>query len=195
MIIMHRHADSIAPVQHSRAYAFLTFSCYYRLGFFWHDDLKQIAIDGLRQLQTQFHVCLVGYVIMPEHMHMLVYPHRAGEHQPVSISILLHAFKRYVAHQGKKVLRQMASNGALWSAPIVDWSRGKKPFWQTPGYDFNIDRHATLIEKLNYCHKNPWNRKLVERPGDWQWSSYRFYEFGDGSVLSMDWDKAWPIVW
>jgi len=38
-------------------------------------------------------------------------------------------------------------------------------------------------------------RGLVERPEEWPWSSYRFYELGDATVLKMDWDGAWPIIW
>ena len=53
----------------------------------------------------------------------------------------------------------------------------------------------TLIEKLNYCHKNPITRRLVERPEDWHWSSYRYYELKDSSVLPMDWNGSMPIMW
>jgi REP element-mobilizing transposase RayT len=49
---------------------FWTFSTYRRLTFFWHDDIKHVALDGLRHLQSKFNICLVGYVIMPEHMHI-----------------------------------------------------------------------------------------------------------------------------
>ncbi len=62
-------------------------------------------------------------------------------------------------------------------------------------YDFNLRTHKTLLEKLDYCHKNPLTRALVDRAEDWPWSSYRFYEFGDESVLKMDWDGSWPIIW
>lgn len=55
--------------------------------------------------------------------------------------------------------------------------------------------HKTLLEKLDYCHKNPITRGLVDRAEDWAWSSYCYYENGDESVLKMDWDGSWPIVW
>ena len=55
--------------------------------------------------------------------------------------------------------------------------------------------YQVLREKLDYCHKNPLTRGLVDRADDWRWSSYRYYELGDESVLRMDWDGGWPIVW
>jgi len=133
---------------------------------------------------------------MPEHMHLLIYPHPKGAHTPMPISILLHAFKKYVGYEGKKQLRKLAgAKRPLWSPALTQWLQKEKPFWQTRGYDFNIDRHDTLIEKLHYCHKNPFTRGLVADPADWPWSSYRYYEFGDTSLLRMDWDKSWPIQW
>jgi hypothetical protein len=39
---------------------------------------------------------------------------------------------------------------------------------------------------LNYMHNNPVNRGLVKQPGDWAWSSWRFYFLNDTSLLAMD---------
>ena len=84
-----------------------TFSTYRRLTFFWHDSIKQIAINGLQLLQSKLHICLVGYVIMPEHMHLLIYPHPRGDLTPIAISILLHAYKSMSAMRGR-------SNSNAW---------------------------------------------------------------------------------
>lgn len=174
---------------------FWTFSTYRRLTFFWHDDIKQVAIDGLRHLQLKFNICLVGYVIMPEHIHILIYPHPQGDPNPLPISILLHAFKRKAGQEVKKILKQFVRDDRLWAEPIREWINADKPFFQTRGYDFNIETHDKLIEKLNYCHKNPLARGLVMDAANWRWSSYRYYELCDHSVLKMDWDKSWPIRW
>ncbi len=90
------------------------------------------------------------------------------------------------------------SQGRLWAERLNDWARGglgPQTIWATRGYDFNINQHDTLLTKLDYCHKNPIIRGLVERPEDWDWSSYRYYEMQDASVLAMDWGGSWPIEW
>jgi len=174
---------------------FWTFSTYRRLTFFWHDAIKQIAVDGLRHLQSKFSICLVGYVIMPEHLHVLLYPHARGEPTPQPISKLLHAFKRKVGQEGKKALKQFAREDRPWAEPIRQWMQADEPFFQTRGYDFNVETHDKLIEKLNYCHKNPLTRRPVTDAADWHWNSYRYYGFDDETVLRMDWDWAWPIRW
>lgn len=178
---------------------FWTISTYRRLAFFWHDALKQAVIEGLALLQEKHGICLVAYVVMPEHVHVILFPHRRGEDEPVPISTLLHAFKRYVGQRGKEGLRDIwRREGKLWSEPLNAWAHGdfdKQSIWTPRGYDFNITNDKTLHQKIDYCHKNPVTRGLVSRPEDWRWSSFRFYELGDRSLMSMDWDGAWPIVW
>jgi putative transposase len=167
---------------------FWTLSCFRRLGFFHHDDMKRVVIEALRMLKVKFSICLIGYVIMPEHVL-----------DPLPISMLLNAFKQYVGYHGKAALRDYwQQHRAFWSQPLNCWARGdfgRQSLWTTRGYDFNIDREATLVEKLDYCHKNPVTREIVGHPEDWRWSSYRYYELHDATVLAMDWDGCWPVTW
>jgi len=178
---------------------FLTISCHSRLTFFWHDAMKRVVCDGIRTLQVRHGVCIIGYVVMPEHVHLLVYPHKPECDTPIPISLVLQSFKQHVGYYGKGVLRILwRRRGSLWSPGLNDWAHGrtgKRVIWAPRGYDFNIVRHETLLTKLDYIHKNPITRGLVDRADDWQWSSFRYYEMGDRSILAMDWDKAWPIIW
>ena len=178
---------------------FWTISCRRRLTFFHDDALKQTVIDGLRLLQRRFDVCLVGYVIMPDHLHVMVYPHPRGDDEPIPVSRLLHAFKKHIGFHGKQRLREVwRLQGKLWSRPLNTWATGprsEQTIWTVRGYDFNVRTRKALIQKLDYCHKNPLTRGLVERAEDWSWSSYRYYEFGDESLLKMNWDGSWPIIW
>jgi putative transposase len=59
-------------------------------------------------------------------------------------------------------------------------------FWQRRFYDFNIYSTAKLKEKLAYMHGNPVKRKLVQRPKDWVWSSFSFYEQGAARLIALD---------
>ena len=178
---------------------FWTISCYHRLSFFWHDDIKQAATLGLRYIQNKHDICLIGYVIMPEHVHVLLYPHARGAAEPTPISNLLHDFKQYVGREGKRRMRDFwRRHGRLWSTPLNSWAHGdlkEQSLWNKRGHDFNVYRFPKLIEKLDYCHKNPIARGLVDHPDQWRWSSYRYYELQDCSVLEMNWDGQWPIIW
>jgi putative transposase len=178
---------------------FWTISCYHRLSFFWNDRIKQTAIAGLRHIRATHRICLIGYVIMPEHVHVLLYPHAPGCETPIPISTLLHDFKEFVGREGKRRLRDYwRQHGRLWSEPLNRWAQGElgdQAFWNKRGHDFNVYRFKKLREKLDYCHRNPITRGLVDRPEQWPWSSYRYYEISDHLPLAMDWDGQWPIVW
>ncbi len=58
--------------------------------------------------------------------------------------------------------------------------------WQRPYYLMNIFTENKGLEKLNYIHQNPVKRGLVSSPGDWPWSSWRFYFLQDASIFAMD---------
>ncbi len=178
---------------------FWTLSCFRRLGFFHLDPMKQIVIDGLCLLQSKFQICLIGYAVMPNHAHVILLPHPRGESDPIPISKLLNAFKQHIGYFGKERLRDYwRERGRLWSEPLNRWARNeydRQPLWNKRGYDFNIDREKTLAAKLDYCHRNPVTAELVDHAQQWLWSSYRFYECGDRSLLPMDWDGRWPIEW
>jgi len=178
---------------------FWTLSCYRRLTFFWHDELKWHVVRALDYIRTRYEICLIGYVVMPEHVHVLLYPHPRGSAKPLPVSVLLAAFKRQVGYHGKRQLKSLfASSGSLWSEPMQRWARAefdKGSIWHKRGHDFNVFTQRKLLEKLDYCHKNPMTRGLVEHAADWPFSSYRYYEYDDRSVLAMDWDGSWPIEW
>ena len=52
---------------------FWTISCYRRLGLFHHDGMKRIVIGALKRLQAKFDICLMGYVVIQEHVHVLLF--------------------------------------------------------------------------------------------------------------------------
>ncbi len=178
---------------------FWTISSFRRLTFFQDDGVKRVLCDGLRGMQEKFGICLIGYVIMPEHVHVLLYPHPRGSDQPVKMSRLLQAFKQHTGFYGKARLRDVwCQQRRLWSAPLMDWAYGRygdQAIWTERGHDGNLRTHEDVLARLDYCHKNPVARELVRHPEEWAWSSWRFYERGDRSVLAMDWDGSWPIVW
>jgi putative transposase len=116
-------------------------------------DLFEDALDRIRR-RYEFEV--VGYVVMPEHVHLLV-----GEPRINSLAAALQALKLSVTRRSE---------------------RGQ--FWQARYYDFNVYSNDKRFEKLDYMHWNPVKRGLAERMEDWQWSSYQFYRTGQqGRVL------------
>jgi putative transposase len=175
---------------------FLTISCFRRLQFFRHDAVKLSFIRAMEVTRGKHGVRWLGYVVMPEHVHVLALPQRLGSDQVTPISVVLHDLKQRSGHAGKEALREAwREHRSLGTKPLDAWATGigPKPFWKPRAYDFNVVAEQKVSEKLEYMHRNPVTRGLVERPEQWRWSSYRFYELGDESLIRMDWDGVLPL--
>ncbi len=128
---------------------FVTFSCYRREPYLNTPSSRDIFLDSLEQTRRRYNFEVLGYVVMPEHVHLLV---SEPEDHEIPLSKALQSLKLSVS---KRLTR--------------------RPFWQTRYYDFNVFTHNKRVEKLKYMHRNPVTRGLVEGPEDWRWSSYRHY--------------------
>jgi putative transposase len=135
----------------------------------------------------RFRFRLLGYVLMPEHFHLLVWPSDGADP-----SQIMQRLKGRTARSILKTLRPERRHA--WCArilrrfslpPTVHDEAGCR-VWQRRFYDMNIWTEKKQLEKLDYMHNNPVVRKLVDQPGDWPWSSWRFYFLEDESVMAMD---------
>jgi putative transposase len=64
--------------------------------------------------------------------------------------------------------------------------RAAEPFWQARYYGFNVWSEEKRVEKLRSIHRNPVKRGLVEKPEDWQWSSFRHYRTGMRGTVEIE---------
>ena len=63
-------------------------------------------------------------------------------------------------------------------------ARGR--IWQPRFYDFVVFSDKKRVEKLRYMHRNPVKRGLVLEPGQWTWSSYRHYAYGEAGAVAVN---------
>jgi putative transposase len=115
----------------------------------------------LERVREQFALCVYGYVVMPEHVHLLV-----NEPERGTLAQAMQPLKQGVA-------RRLALRAA-------------DPFWEARYYDFNVWSEKKFVEKLRYIHRNPVQRGLVARPEDWRWSSFRHYATGDIGLVEIE---------
>ena len=145
----------------------LTFSCFHRLPLLNHDRTRQWLIDALNRSRKRWEFDLWAYVIMPEHVHFLIHPHR--EHY--KISDILKSIKQPVARNALRYLREIKSNG-LSRLAVVRSGGVEYRFWQEGGgYDRNIIKEYTAWKSIEYIHNNPVKRGLVNHAVEWKWSS------------------------
>ncbi len=145
---------------------FITFSCYHRQAFLASDRAKAAFETALEKARRRYDFCVMGYVTMPEHVHLLI-----SEPERSTLASAIQAIKQSVTR--KFVVRD-------------------GHFWQERYYDFNVFTKKKRIEKLRYIHRNPVERGLVERPEDWVWSSYRHYL--TGAVGTVEIESYWTGI-
>jgi len=147
---------------------FVTFSCYRRRPLLRTIRARDRFVKILDEIRRRHEFRLVGYVVMPEHVHLLL-----GEPAKKDPSKILQVLKQKVARALLKK-RRRGTNGQL-SLPFESSTREEAHFWQRRFYDFNVWSEKKLKEKLEYMHANPVQRKLVEHARDWPWSSWAHY--------------------
>ena len=144
---------------------FVTFSCHERRKYLDSPQACSVFEVILERTRSRHGFCVIGYVVMPEHVHLLV-----SEPASIPLSRALHSLKLSVS----KLSHQ-------------------HPFWAHRYYDFNVFSTRKQVEKLRYLHRNPVTRGLVARPEDWPWSSFRHYATGERGVVEIEsfWTAAW----
>ena len=153
---------------------FLTFSCYRRLPLLKSARARDVFLRELARVRDEMGFRLIGYVVMPEHVHLLV-----SEPPQGTPSTVLHKLKLRVARRLRKHKRRAPGQLQL---PFEECSEPLPAFWQARFYDFNVYSKGKIKEKLNYMHANPVIRQLVKHPKDWRWSSWSFYHQRRGMI-------------
>jgi putative transposase len=147
---------------------FVTFSCYRRLPLLRTVRARDVFVEELGKVRDEMGFRLLGYVVMPEHVHLLM-----SEPQQGTPSAVLQKLKLRVARKLRK-RRRPVCEGQM-RLPFAEAREPPRAFWQARFYDFNVYREGKKKEKLNYMHANPVIRGLVKHARDWRWSSWGFY--------------------
>jgi len=158
---------------------FITCSCYRRQPLLGTARRRDLFLRVLEQVRRRYQFVVVGYVVMPEHIHLLI-----SEPQERTPSTVMQALKLGFA---RRVLAQLRRRCDPAQATLFE--EVSHHVWQKRYYDFNVWSRRKLVEKLRYIHRNPVERGLVASPELWRSSSYRAYALGEpGRVQINQWE-------
>jgi putative transposase len=173
--------------EHEGGSRFLTFSCYERLPLLKNPaiaDLMSVTISRARQ---RFGFKLYAWVVMPEHVHILLRPGEAAEVARVLLWIKYSVARRVIARW-----REM-------DAPVLGRltrETGPPRFWQKGGgFDRNVRSETEFCKEVRYIHRNPVERGLVATPRDWRWSSARWWSGVREGEIECDAPPGDPRSW
>ena len=159
---------------------YCTFTCYkwlhlfeivngYDMVYEWFDVLRK---DGYK---------IIGYVIMPNHLHVMIYFPKPG----YNLNKIIGNGKRFMAYEIIKRLEGMKRNDLLEYLFDAVTKREKKKAQRHRVFEESFDAKGInsekfLLQKLNYIHRNPvsgrWN--LAKDFTEYEHSSASYYETG-----------------
>jgi putative transposase len=158
---------------------FLTFSCYRRLPLLKTVRARNLFVRELARVRAEYRFLLVGYVVMPEHVHLLISAPKKG-----APSTVLQMLKQRVSQKMRRKRRN--ANEKQLRLAFPESAENPRRFWQPRFYDFNVYTNGKKREKLEYMHGNPVTRGLVEHSKDWVWSNWPFYAKGEAGLVGID---------
>lgn len=165
---------------------YVTTVVYGRLPIFTTPSFIIPLYDSLNFYRCQYDFSLLGYVIMPDHIHLLIWPQ--GES---ILSDFMRDFKKFTA---VRLIRQTkVEKRQDWLAAFQkagqETGRAEQKVWQDDYWDKIIYSEKFLRQKLNYIHRNPCRAGLVEDPRAYPYSSFRNYVYDDDTFIVID--KNW----
>lgn len=153
-------------LHHSGQSHFLTFSCYHRLPLLAELRMEEPFLVALEQVRRRFGMRVYGYVVMPEHVHLLV-----SEPEDNLLGKAMQLLKTKVAVEARRRGRRPADGS---------------PLWQARYFDHNVRNDAGFVTQLRYIHCNPVKRGLCRTPEEWLWSSFRAWAFGEPGIVEVE---------
>jgi putative transposase len=169
-----RHFD------HLNTARFVTFSCFHRFRLLTSPAVIEVFLEELDGVRNRHGLKLYGYVVMPEHVHLVLWPP-----DTVKLGVVIGQLKSLSARRMLPLLRVQRGT-ALDRLEVRRSGEGRLVFWQIRCYDHNCRTPEIVREKIEYCHKNPVVRGLVSDPAEWRWSSYNWYLGCTDVPISMD---------
>ncbi len=161
---------------------FITFSCFRRQNFLKSGRACQWFADSLLEAKSLYSFSLWAYVIMPNHVHLLILPRQGKD----ASKLLAHA-KVSTTHRCFAWLREHNPAGLPRMADAQPNGKIAYRFWQRGGgYDRNLLSPEQVHEKTQYIHQNPVRAGLVKLPGDWHWSSDADWQEGRNGPIAID---------
>ena len=159
---------------------FITFSCYDTQPLLATPQRRDLFLEVLERVRRRYRWVVLAYVVMPEHVHLLV-----SEPAERPLSTAMQALKLGFAR------RVIGERRRQHPSELIEC--GPQRIWQARYYDFNVSTAEKRVEKVRYIHRNlrgpqpapvlrwlgwkPVKRGLVEAPEQWRWSSSRAYAY------------------
>ena len=166
---------------------YVTAVAFNRVPVFRSDQACSLFIDALATTREKEPFKLIGYVVMPDHFHLLANPLN------LDISILVGRLKGRAASSILGWLRAEAHSISLakLALPRSLKSGQTHALWMKEFSAVDIWSRKFIRQKLHYIHMNPVRAGLCDHPAKWRWSSYHAYLPHEAGSVPIEVDQRW----
>lgn len=166
---------------------YVTCVTYKRVPIFRDEAMCSLFIDALSETRTKDPFKLLGYVVMPDHAHLLA--------NPLHLDITKVGGK-LKGRAATKVLKALRKENAI---DVLDRLKLTRPLasgqthavWLQDFSAIDIWSHKFIRQKLHYIHMNPVRAGLCDHPAKWRWSSYHAYYPHEQGSVPIEIDRRW----
>lgn len=149
---------------------FVTTTCHNHLYLLKDSTTKDIIVDSLNFLANKYQCLILAYVIMPNHIHLILYFPEENR-----LSDFIRDFKKFTSVKIRRTVQQ--SGDAILAK--LDYQKGEQKYkvWMDRFDDVYITSTSVFHTKLDYIHNNPLQEhwKLADSPEQYPYSSAAYY--------------------
>lgn len=168
-------------LKHNDIYSsyFITFTCIEWISLFEITNSYDIVYKWFTVLKNEYNADVIAYVIMPNHLHIIVHFYSEG----FILNTIIANGKRFMAYE---IINRLEKNGNTkllhrLQSMVTERERKKRQLHKVFKDSFDakaIITHHFLLQKLNYIHYNPVSSKwtLAKDFVEYEHSSASFYE-------------------
>lgn len=150
---------------------------------FINEGIMRIILDSFKYCQREKDLFILGFVIMPNHFHMLI-----CMEDPDRIPGVVRDLKRHTSQEiTRYIVASKEQRDLFWLKPF--WGKKVNTVWQEGYHPVLIKSDKWFEQKLEYMHMNPVKKGFVEEPQHWKYSSARNYTLDDHSLIKLDVDE------
>jgi putative transposase len=170
--------------QHGLNYVTLTVVGW--IDVFTRQRYRDIVIESLRYCQKQKGLHIVGYVLMSNHLHMVVYT------EGYALSDVLRDFKKFTATQILKSIENEPESRRDWLLYLFKFfakhnsDNRHYQFWQQDNHPIALWTLEVIWQKLTYIHYNPVRAGIVLEPWGYIYSSASDYYVNKKGLIDIE---------
>jgi putative transposase len=136
---------------------YVTTVTHQRTPFFLSENTSELFVRVLDETRKTDPFKLIAYVIMPDHVHLLINPIDLDVRRTINL----------IKGRSSRLIRQALRD----ETPGTSASRPTR-FWQKGFSSIDIYTYEFVVQKVRYIHMNPVRAGLVKTQAEWKYSSY-----------------------